>query len=86
VQRVTIEMPLAAYDRFIEQCETTSREYGILKNGLIIRQKKENQLERFVRIDCTLEDAEKLLSLANKVCPDAVGDIARGITTALKSD
>jgi hypothetical protein len=78
VQRVTIEMSPPAYDGFIEQCEETSREYAVLKNGLIF--------ERFVKIECTHEDAEKLLLLAIKICPDVVADIARGINTALKSD
>jgi hypothetical protein len=86
VQRVTIEMLLPAYDGFVEKCEETSREFAVLKNGLILRRKKDGQSERFVKIECTVEDAEKLLLLAIKMCPDLVGDIARGITTALKSD
>jgi hypothetical protein len=86
MQRVTIEIPLPAYDGFIAQCEETSREYAILKNGLIFRRKKEGHFDRFVKIACTHEDAEKLLILAVKTCPEVVGDIARGITTALKSD
>jgi hypothetical protein len=86
VQRVTIEMLLPGYDSFVEKCEETSREYALLKNGLIFRRKKDDHFERFVKIDCTLEDAEKLLLLAIKTYPDIVADIARGITTALKSD
>jgi hypothetical protein len=86
VQRVTIEMPLQAYDGFIEQCEENSREFAVLKNGLIFRRKKEDHFERLIKIECTLEDAEKLLLLAIKTRPDIVADIARGITTALKSD
>jgi hypothetical protein len=39
-----------------------------------------------LKIDCTLEDANKLLLLTNKVCPDVVVAIAKGITTSLKSD
>ena len=87
MQRVTIEMLLPAYDSFIEECEESSHEYAVLKNGLILRcRTRDHHLERFVKIDCTLEDAEKLLSLAIKTCHDVVGDIARGITTALRSD
>jgi hypothetical protein len=86
VQAVTIEILLPAYDHFVEQCDVTSREYAILKNGLIFRRKKENHFERFVKIECTHEDAEKLLLLAIKTCPEVVADIARGITAALKSD
>jgi hypothetical protein len=86
VRPVTIEILFPAYDSFIEQREESSREYAVLKNGLIFRRKKEDHFERFVKIDCTLEDAEKLLLLAIKTSPDVVADIARGITTALKSD
>lgn len=83
---VNIEVPLPAYDRFVEQCDETSREYAVVKNGLIFRRKKEEYFERFVKIECTMEDAKKLLLLAVKSCPEIVADIARGITTALKSD
>jgi hypothetical protein len=86
VRPVTIEILLPMYDRFVEQCDETSREYAVLKNGLIFRRKKEDHFERFVKIECTIEDAKKLLLLATQSCPDIVADIARGISTALKSD
>lgn len=86
MQRVSIEMSLRAYDGFIEQCEESSREYAVLKNGVIFRRKKDGHFKRFVKIECTFEDAEKLLLLAVKTCPDIVADIARGIIVALKSD
>jgi hypothetical protein len=86
MQAVTIEIPLPTYDHFVEQCDETSREYAILKNGLIFRPKKKDDVEPFVNIECTIEDARKLLLLAVKSCPEIVGDIARGITTSLKSD
>ena len=87
MQRVRIEMSLPAYDGFIAQCEESSREYAVLKNGLIFRRRtRDRHSERFIKIECSLEDAEKLLLLAIKTCPDIVADIARGITTALKSD
>jgi hypothetical protein len=86
MQRVSIEIPLPTYDSFIEQCEESSREYEVLKNGLILRRPKNHDFERFVKIDCTLEDANKLLLLATKICPDVVLAIAKGITTSLKSD
>jgi hypothetical protein len=82
VQRVTIEMSLPVYEGFVEKCEKTSREYAVLKNGVIFRRStKDRDSERFVKIDCTLEDANNLLSLANKIYPNAVADISRAITT-----
>jgi hypothetical protein len=86
MQRVNIEMSLRVYDGFLEQCHQTSREFAILKNGLILRRKKKGRFERFVKIECTHEEAEKLLLLAVKSYPEVVKDIATGIITALKSD
>jgi hypothetical protein len=86
VKRVSIEIPLSIFDSFIEQCDESSSEYEILKNALIFRRRKGNDFERFVKVDCTLEDANKLLLLATNICPDVVVAIARGITTSLKSD
>jgi hypothetical protein len=86
VKRVSIEIPLSVYDSFIEECEESSSEFEILKNGLIFRRRKGNDFERFAKVDCTLEDANKLLLLATKICPEVVVAIARGITTSLKSD
>jgi hypothetical protein len=86
VRHVIIEIPLASYDTFIQQCEESLPEYEVLKNGFIFRRTKAKDIERFVKIDCTLEDANKLLLLATKVCPDAIVVIASGITTSLKSD
>jgi hypothetical protein len=81
---VTILLPLPVYDAFLDKCDQSSREYAILKNGLIFRQQKEDHYERIVRIQCDLEDANKLLSLAIKIFPDAVADISKGITLSLK--
>jgi hypothetical protein len=86
VRCVRIEIPLAIYDTFIEQCEESSPEYEVLKNGFIFRRTKGREIERFVKVSCTLEDANKLLLLATKVCRDAVVVIAKGITTSLRSD
>jgi hypothetical protein len=85
-RRVSIEMSLPAYDGFIEQCQESSREYAVLKNGVIVRRKKDGHFQRFVKIQCTHEDAEKLLLLAVKTCPDIVADIAKGIIITIKSD
>jgi hypothetical protein len=49
MQRVSIDIPLPVYDSFIEQCEELSREYEILKNGLIFRQPKGNHLSASLR-------------------------------------
>jgi len=82
--QVTIEMSLPVYDAFIEKCDPASREYSILKNGVILRSSDGDHPARTMKILCTMEDADKLLFSASGVCPEAVEDIARAIADALK--
>jgi hypothetical protein len=85
VQEVNIEMPVSVYDGFVDRCDDqASREYSILKNGLIHRRENGDHYERVIEIRCDLEDANHLLSLATKIYPDAIVDISRGITTSIK--
>ncbi|HEU0048696.1 MAG TPA: hypothetical protein VFQ43_13960 [Nitrososphaera sp.] len=84
--QVTILMSLVVYDGFVDKCDQSSREYAILKNGLIIRRPKENHFERLMEIHCDMEEANKLLLLASKVYPEAIEDIAKAIAAASKSD
>ena len=86
VLHVIIEMSLPVYDAFVDKCEQSSREYAILKNGLIIRRPKENHFERLMEIHCDMEEVNKLLLLASKVYPEAIEDIAKAIAAASKSD
>jgi hypothetical protein len=85
VLRVIIEMPLLVYDGLIDQCNRSSREYAILKNGLIIRRPKGDHFERIVEIRCDMDDADKLFLLASKVYPEALEDIIKAIAR-VKSD
>ena len=79
-------MSLLVYDGLFDRCEKTSREFAILKNGVIIRRPKEDHFERLLAIQCDMEDADRLLFLAATVYPEAVEDIAKAITAARKSD
>jgi hypothetical protein len=81
VQSVSIEMPLGVYDGFVGKCDEASREYAILKNGLLFQRGK----DRLVKIECRMEDADKLRVVASDVYPDAVEHIKRGIAIWLKS-
>jgi hypothetical protein len=74
-----VEMTLAHYDRFLERCDPSSKEYGVLKTGLIVRRPKGDQFERIVEIHCELEEARWLLHLARQIYPDAVADIEYAI-------
>jgi hypothetical protein len=79
---VNIVMPLPTYDGFVDRCGQASREYALLKNGLIQRRKKGDHYERVIEIRCDPVDADNLLSLAIKIYPSAVADISRGIATS----
>ena len=77
---------LPVYRGFVDKCDTASREFAILNNGVIVRRYKEDHFERLLEIRCGMEDADRLLFLATTVHPEAVADIARAIVAARKSD
>ena len=82
--QVAIEMTLPVYDGLIDKCDQSSREYAVLKNGVIVCRPKDDRFERIVEIDCDSGDANRLLALATKIYPDAVADISKGIATSIK--
>lgn len=84
VRPVNIEIPLRVYDGFVDKCDQASREYAILKNALLVRFEKEQDL--IFEICCTLEEADKLIVLAADIYPDAVEYIKRAIVGALSPD
>jgi hypothetical protein len=76
---VVIEMSLPHYDRFLFRCDPGSREYALLKNGVIVRRPKEDHFERIVEIGCTLEEARALLDVAKQLYPPVIPDIEKAI-------
>jgi hypothetical protein len=74
-----IEMSLDHYERFLEKCDASSREYEILKNGLIVRQPKDGHYERIIEIPCEVREAQMLLAIARRLYPDAVSAIEKAI-------
>jgi hypothetical protein len=81
---IIIEMPIPVYDGFVDKCDQASREYEMLKNAFIVRRPKGDRYEENVEIRCDLEEANKLLSLATQIYPNAVADISRGIASSVK--
>ena len=49
---MVIEFAIDHYDRLLAHCDPASREYEILKNGLIVRLPKHGKHERVVEIFC----------------------------------
>jgi hypothetical protein len=76
-------MPLRVYDGFIAKCDPSSREFEVLKNGIIIHHPNPGDM---IELLCDLNDANKLLLLASQVHHQAELPIAQAIAAALKSD
>ena len=79
-------MPLPIFDGFVDKCDKDSREFAILKNGVIIRIPKADHFERLLEIRCDIIDFDRLLFSATTLYPEAVACIARAIAAARKSD
>jgi hypothetical protein len=47
---MVIEFAIDHYDRLLAPCDPSSREYDILKNGLVVRRVKNGKYERVVEI------------------------------------
>jgi hypothetical protein len=79
--KVTIELPLERYDRLRYKCDESSPEFSVLMNGCIDRRPNGtgNEFKRFIQILCDRKQAEALLGLATRLCPDAVPAIKRGL-------
>jgi len=84
--QATILMSLLVYDDFVDKCDTASREFAILNNGVIVRRYKEHHFERLLEIRCDIEDADRLLFLAATGYPEAVEEIAKAIAAVRKLD
>ncbi len=79
---MVIEFLLDHHDRFLLLCDPASREYEILKSGLVVRRSKEGRYERGVEIFAAMQDGQLLLALANRICPAAVPAIVKAISKA----
>ena len=77
---MVIEFAIDQHNRFLALCDPASREYEILKNGLVVRRAKNGQYERVVEIFAEMRDAHLLLALANKICPLAAPAITKAMT------
>ena len=79
---MVIEFAIDDYNRFLALCDPASREYEILKNGLVVRRLKDGQYEQTVEIFAQMRDAQILLVLGRKTCPAAVPAIVKAISVA----
>jgi len=78
---IVIEMIPEQYDAFVAKCDVASREYAILKNGVVVRNPKSGE-QRMVGILCDKVAAARLLYAATQLYPEAVHAIASAIDRA----
>jgi pentatricopeptide repeat protein len=79
---MVIEFAIDHYDRLLASCDRASREYEILKNGLIVRRVKNGKYERVVEIFAEMREAQLLLALAHRICPGAAPAITKAMSLA----
>jgi hypothetical protein len=78
---MVIEFAIDQHKRFLGLCDPASREYEILKNGLIVRRAKHGH-EPVVEIFAEMREAQLLLALAHQICPVAVPTILKATSKA----
>ena len=76
---VTAQIPLHEYDRFVNSLRPSSRAADILKNATYHREAKGEGFERHMELHCTVDEANVLLELANRLCPEAVPFFSRAL-------
>ena len=78
--KVLVKFPIQIHKGLLDRCSMLSREYLILKNGIVMHDQEENSGEPIVEILCEVERAKFLLDLATLVYPDAAPHIEKSIS------
>lgn len=76
---ILVSMPVEIYDGLLQKCSIMSREYLILKNGVVRRDLDDSSAAPTVEILCEPQRAKFLLDFATLVYPDAVPYIEQSI-------
>ncbi|MGH7852589.1 MAG: MEDS domain-containing protein [Candidatus Binatia bacterium] len=77
--KMAVTVPVESYNALIGRCVLASREYAILRNGVVRHDPENSSDASSVIILCEVEDAQKIFSLAARVYPDAVSQISQSI-------
>lgn len=77
--RVSLVIPVDYYDQLLKRCELSRPEYLILTNGRISKAED----KKWVEIACQRVSANKILELANEICPEAVRSIEESLEREL---
>jgi hypothetical protein len=80
--KVLVKFPIEIYQGLLGRCSMLSREYLILKNGIVRHDQEEGPDSPMVEILCEVERAKFLLDLATLVYPAAAPHIEKSINLA----
>lgn len=80
--KVLVRFPIDIYKGLLGRCSMLSREYLILKNGIVRHDQRESHNQPMVEILCELERAKFLLDLATLIYPAAVHHLEKSISDA----
>ena len=67
------------YDRLLSEFSEESRNYAILKNGVVIHHTESGNAFKTVEILCEKFHARMILAVAELVCPEAAAKIEEAI-------
>jgi hypothetical protein len=77
--KMLIEMLPENYDLLMNKVPQVSVEYAILKNGVVVNNPGAG---RIIDIACELSEAESLLHIAQKLCPEVAPQLEDEIRVA----
>jgi hypothetical protein len=78
---ILVTLPVTVYDGLLNKCSALSREYVILKNG-VVRRDLEGTSDAVVEILCEMQRARFLRDFATLVYPEAVPYIENSLNSA----
>lgn len=77
--KILVSIPIEAYNGLLGRCSILSREYLILKNGIIRRDQGKRSEYPVVEILCEVQRAKFLLDFATLVYPAAAPHIEKSM-------
>ncbi|HEX5021769.1 MAG TPA: hypothetical protein VFX54_13965 [Candidatus Binatia bacterium] len=80
--KILVSIPIEIYNGLLGRCSLLSREYLILKNGIIRRDDDKRSEHLTVEILCEAQRAKFLLDFATLVFPAAAPHIEKSINLA----
>ena len=84
--KVLVSMPTDIFDGLLAKCSVLSREYLILKNGVVRRDQDGNVDQDTVEVLCDAQRAKFLFDFATLVSPAAAPYIEKSILFGAEED